>query len=83
MNVISNEAAARAWADSRIRALLGQFEPLYRSGTKLGPYVLLELLLPGGTLFALLLLLYQRRKLNGASLSKPLVLADSRSKRNG
>ena len=28
---------------------------------KLGPYVMLEILLPGGTLFALLLLLYQRR----------------------
>lgn len=30
---------------------------------KLGPYLMLELLLPGGTLFALLLFLYQRRKL--------------------
>ena len=29
---------------------------------KLGPYVVLEILLPGGTLFALLLLLYQSRK---------------------
>jgi hypothetical protein len=28
----------------------------------LGPYVLLELLLPGGTLFAVCLFLYQRRK---------------------
>ena len=32
-------------------------------GRKLGPYVMLEILLPGGTLFALLLFLYQRRKL--------------------
>jgi len=83
MNFISSEAAARAWADSRIRALIGQFDPLYRSCTKLGPYVLLELLLPGGTLFALLLFLYQRRKLNGASLSTLIGLADLRSKRNG
>jgi hypothetical protein len=30
---------------------------------KLGPYVLLEMLLPGGTIFALLLFLYRRRKL--------------------
>jgi hypothetical protein len=30
---------------------------------KLGPYVMLEILLPGGTLFALLLFLYRRRKL--------------------
>jgi hypothetical protein len=29
---------------------------------KAGPYVLVELLLPGGTLFALLLFLYQRRQ---------------------
>ncbi|MGE5128071.1 MAG: hypothetical protein ACM3IK_00425 [Sphingomonadaceae bacterium] len=27
---------------------------------KLGPYILLEMLLPGGTLFALLLFLYRR-----------------------
>lgn len=30
---------------------------------KLGPYVLLEVLLPGGTLLALLLFLYRRRRL--------------------
>ena len=30
---------------------------------KLGPYVMLEILLPGGTLVALLLFLYRRRKL--------------------
>jgi hypothetical protein len=30
---------------------------------KLGPYVMLEMLLPGGTLVALLLFLYRRRKL--------------------
>jgi hypothetical protein len=29
---------------------------------RLGPYVMLELLLPGGTLIALLLFLYRRRK---------------------
>ena len=29
---------------------------------KAGPYVLLEILLPGGTLFALLLYLYRRRR---------------------
>jgi hypothetical protein len=32
---------------------------------KLGPYLLLEILLPGGTLFALLLFLYQRGRLPG------------------
>ena len=83
MNAISTEAATQSWTDSRFRTLIGQLEPLYRSGAKLGPYVLLELLLPGGTLFALLLFLYQRRKLNGASLSTLIGLADLRSKRNG
>ena len=29
---------------------------------KLGPYVALEIVLPGGTLFAVLLFLYRRRK---------------------
>jgi hypothetical protein len=32
---------------------------------KAGPYLLLEILLPGGTLFALLLLLHQRRQQAG------------------
>ncbi len=36
---------------------------LSQLGQKLGPYLMLEILLPGGTLLALLLLLYQRRKL--------------------
>jgi hypothetical protein len=33
---------------------------LYAWMRRLGPYVLLEMLLPGGTLFALLLFLYRR-----------------------
>lgn len=44
-------------------------EPLRRFGVKLGPYVLLELLLPGGTLFALLLFLHRRWKANGGNLA--------------
>ena len=38
------------------------FEMLRRHGQKLGPYLMLEILLPGGSLFALALFLYQRRK---------------------
>lgn len=34
---------------------------------KAGPYLLLEILLPGGTLFALLLFLYQRRQQTGTA----------------
>jgi hypothetical protein len=67
MDVISMEARARSWTEPRFRTLIGQFELLRRCGAKLGPYVLLELLLPGGTLFALLLFLYQRWKLNAGS----------------
>ena len=39
---------------------------------KAGPYVALELLLPGGTLFALALFLYQRRQ--GADVKRPFKL---------
>ncbi len=43
---------------------------LRRWAQKLGPYVVIEILLPGGTLFALLFFLYQRKKFNvGALLS--------------
>jgi len=35
---------------------------LRRLGQKAGPYLMVEMLLPGGTLLALLLFLYQRRK---------------------
>jgi hypothetical protein len=75
MNVTSMEAAARSWIEPRLRILVGPFELLRRFGAKLGPYVLLELLLPGGTMFALLLFLYQRRKLNAASLPSLIGLA--------
>jgi hypothetical protein len=69
MNVILRKAAARSWTDPRFRILASQFELLRRCGAKLGPYVLLEVLLPGGTLLALLLFLYQRRKLSAGSLA--------------
>jgi hypothetical protein len=36
-----------------------------------GPYVLLEILLPGGTLFALLLFLYRRKHGRGAGIPRP------------
>ena len=49
--------------------VISQLELLRRFGARFGPYVLLELLLPGGTLFALLLFLYQRWKLNAGSLA--------------
>lgn len=47
-------------------------------GKELGPYVLLEILIPGGTLFALLLFLYQRGKFNAGSLALRSMLARTR-----
>ena len=39
---------------------------------KAGPYLLLEILLPGGTLFALLLFLYKRRQQGGAEMPRAI-----------
>lgn len=51
-------------------AALQIYETLKASSRKLGPYVLLELLLPGGTLFALALFLYRRQSTLGADLAR-------------
>ena len=44
-------------------------DTLCRWTRTLGPYLMIELLLPGGTMIALLLLLYRRRKLALAVLT--------------
>ena len=44
-----------------MQMVISGLEMLRRWGQKLGPYLLLEILLPGGTLLALLLFLYRRR----------------------
>lgn len=69
MNIILREGAARSWIETRFRILSGQLELLRRCGANLGPYVLLELLLPGGTLLALGLFLYRRGILNSLPLA--------------
>ncbi len=43
-----------------MQTVISSLEMLRRSGKKLGPYLMLEILLPGGTLLAMLLFLYQR-----------------------
>lgn len=43
---------------------------------KAGPYLLLEILLPGGTLFALLLFLYKRRQQDGAELPRAIFVVE-------
>ena len=40
---------------------------------KLGPYLLLEIFLPGGTLIALLLFLYQRKQLAEGATDMPII----------
>jgi hypothetical protein len=45
-------------------------EAVKESSRKIGPYVLLELLLPGGTLFALVLFLYRRQASVGTSVAR-------------
>jgi hypothetical protein len=46
-----------------MQIVLMGLEILRRAGRKLGPYLLLEILMPGGTLLALLLFLYRRHRL--------------------
>jgi hypothetical protein len=56
--------------------VIRHWEALRRFATKIGPYLILEIALPGGTLLALLLFLVQRRKLLGA-VSIPGSAADA------
>ena len=46
-----------------MQRVIEHLETLRRYGQRLGPYLMLEILLPGGSLFALMLFLYQRRKI--------------------
>ena len=43
-----------------MQTIISTWEWVSRSAKGLGPYLMLEILLPGGTLLALLLFLYQR-----------------------
>jgi hypothetical protein len=53
-----------------MRTVLSCLGILRRFGQKAGPYLMLEILLPGGTLFALLLFLYRHSKL-GTGIDAP------------
>ena len=44
-----------------MQTILRAGRTLHRVARASGPYLMLELILPGGTLFALLLFLYRRR----------------------
>ena len=43
-----------------MQAIISSWELVSRSAKGLGPYLMLEILMPGGTLLALLLFLYKR-----------------------
>jgi hypothetical protein len=60
------EREVRAVIVRRISAWVGFFQ-------KLGPYLLLEIFVPGGTLLALLLFLYQRKQLADGAADMPVV----------
>lgn len=47
-----------------MQTVLSSLGILRRFGQSVGPYLMLEILLPGGTLLALLLFLYRHSKLN-------------------
>jgi hypothetical protein len=51
-----------------MQLVMSASEILRRLGSRLGPYLVLEFLLPGGTVLALLLFLYERRKLQSGAL---------------
>jgi len=55
-----------------MEVVIRTLEALRRCAQRLGPYLLLELLMPGGTLFALLLFLYKRRQQSGAEMPRAI-----------
>jgi hypothetical protein len=61
-----------------MQIVIGGLETLRRLGQKLGPYLMLEILLPGGTLLALLLFLYRRGKLHAGTHAPRTTLSLSR-----
>jgi hypothetical protein len=61
------------------RELIGSLTTLRQFVNKLGPYLMLEALLPGGTLLALLLFLYRGRKKNTGDGARGLALGMTRA----
>jgi hypothetical protein len=58
-----------------MQRLIDFLDILRRFGQKLGPYLMIEILLPGGSLLALMLFLYRRRKAGtGGTVPRPVAL---------
>lgn len=64
-----------------MQSVIELWAPLRQLSVRFGPYFLLELLLPGGTLFALLLFLHQRARAGAGSFAtrpaSPVVLVST------
>ena len=58
-----------------MQTVISRLGMLRRLGQELGPYVMLEILLPGGSLLALLLFLYRRRGPEFGSIVLRIALA--------
>ena len=50
-----------------MQIVLMGLEIFRRAGRKFGPYLLLEIVMPGGTFLALLLFLYRRKRLHAGT----------------
>jgi hypothetical protein len=66
-------------AESTMQTVISYLGIVRRLGRKFGPYLMVEMLLPGGTLLALLLFLYQRGKLDVRRDARRAVLAAMRT----
>ena len=64
---------------AQMEVVIRTLEALRRCAQRLGPYLLLELLMPGGTLFALLLFLYQSKKLSFGAVTPRAAIAVTRA----
>ena len=53
-----------------MEALISVLQSVRRWGQRIGPYVIIEIVMPGGTLVALMLFLYRRR-----ALGRPVLVA--------
>ena len=72
------EAGAIKWKPQSLRS----FKVFGALLQKAGPYLLLEILLPGGTLFALLLFLYKRRQQGGAEMPRAIFVVATRDRQS-
>ena len=59
-----------------MQSVLRSMGVMGEAARRVGPYLMLEMLLPGGTVLALLLFLYRRRQSDGATGARRNALAN-------